>query len=1018
MKTRFTTLDVSAAVCDLQEVVGSRLVNVYDINHKTYLLKLTQKKTNRAPEKHMILLESGIRIHRTFYDHEKSHFPSSFSQKLRKHIKNRRLTMVSQLGIDRVVDLCFGDDETACHIIVELYDRGNVVLTDVEYTILNVLRPRTDKDKDVDLHVGERYPMPSLTDFPTLPDTDRLLSLLSTQCDPNLPARRAVVQPGMFCVALIDHALHSVGLNPDTPVNEVANPSDVEKISSALHQARNIAQTLMKQGASSGYLFYKMDKKCDGSEIESNVEYQPFLFKQLTEVPHKKFPSFSQAVDEFYGALEAQKQQQSALKAEKEALKKLENVKVDQTRRLVDLEKSLDEKKIMADLVILNQDLVNSAISIVCKAIAMKTEWTAIEQDLIVAAKNNNVVARSIAKLDLSHNRIVMSLSDPTEGLYNVKVPIDLDMNAQKNASEMFHVRKAISGKIVRTAAAAEKALRNAEKTAFSTIKQVHIRADVTKIKKEFWFEKFLWFFSSDGYLVIGGKDAQQNERIVKRYLRPGDLYVHADARGASSVVIRNKKNVTADVPPKTIMEAGQMAICYSSMWNSDFVTSAWWVGADQVSKTPPTGEFLSTGAFIIKGRRNLIPSYTKTLGFGILFGLDDESTMRRKKLLTAKYADDYTGDNMGQDEKQEEDNADNVDEFSDGSSHSTTEFPDVQIVVPTVRLEESALADESTVISFSKPARAKPAKTTKEVETQQYLESREAEQKAVGPKKGAKREKHKKDKIRKKYRDQDDEEREMRLALLGSRESGENAGGKQGKRGKKGKPGKQAPPPKNDKGAKQPSGPKGNKESGAGAKANEGNSTISCDNKDPSASATPTDDAHLKETEENVPETKQEQTSGGSVLVGSEASGGENTAQDRVAEKKTASNGHASDDDANAEGGDENEDPDEDVENEAEDAMYKLTEYPEPGDRVLWAVPMVGPYQVFTNFKYKVKLTHGNLKRNKVAKHALDYFKAMKHNDPVELALIRELGTEGTAGANIPSGCRVQAPGLYRTKD
>lgn len=36
-------------------------------------------------------------------------------------------------------------------------------------------------------------------------------------------------------------------------------------------------------------------------------------------------------------------------------------------------------------------------------------------------------------------------------------------------------------------------------------------------------FEKFLWFISSENYLVIAGRDQQQNELIVKRYLKPGE---------------------------------------------------------------------------------------------------------------------------------------------------------------------------------------------------------------------------------------------------------------------------------------------------------------------------------------------------------------------------------------------------------------------------------------------------------------------------------------------------------------
>ena len=36
-------------------------------------------------------------------------------------------------------------------------------------------------------------------------------------------------------------------------------------------------------------------------------------------------------------------------------------------------------------------------------------------------------------------------------------------------------------------------------------------------------FEKFYWFISSDNYLIIGGRDQQQNELVVKKYLNDGN---------------------------------------------------------------------------------------------------------------------------------------------------------------------------------------------------------------------------------------------------------------------------------------------------------------------------------------------------------------------------------------------------------------------------------------------------------------------------------------------------------------
>lgn len=48
--------------------------------------------------------------------------------------------------------------------------------------------------------------------------------------------------------------------------------------------------------------------------------------------------------------------------------------------------------------------------------------------------------------------------------------------------------------------------------------------AAITHIRKVHWFEKFNWFISSENYLVISGRDAQQNELIVKRYMSKDDL--------------------------------------------------------------------------------------------------------------------------------------------------------------------------------------------------------------------------------------------------------------------------------------------------------------------------------------------------------------------------------------------------------------------------------------------------------------------------------------------------------------
>lgn len=63
------------------------------------------------------------------------------------------------------------------------------------------------------------------------------------------------------------------------------------------------------------------------------------------------------------------------------------------------------------------------------------------------------------------------------------------------------------------------KALKSAERKTLQTLKEVHTITNINKARKTYWFEKFFWFISSENYLVIAGRDQQQNELIVKRYI-------------------------------------------------------------------------------------------------------------------------------------------------------------------------------------------------------------------------------------------------------------------------------------------------------------------------------------------------------------------------------------------------------------------------------------------------------------------------------------------------------------------
>ena len=159
---RFTALDVLFIVRELKnEILGLRLSNIYSISAKEFIFKFHKPSstTDTSSSKLFLLIESGIRIHLTEYNRDKDNMPNNFAFKLRKHIRAKRLESIRQYGLDRVIDLTFGTGINKYHVIIELYSRGNIILCDHEYIILNVLRTYTinNNDNTMQVIVGKKY---------------------------------------------------------------------------------------------------------------------------------------------------------------------------------------------------------------------------------------------------------------------------------------------------------------------------------------------------------------------------------------------------------------------------------------------------------------------------------------------------------------------------------------------------------------------------------------------------------------------------------------------------------------------------------------------------------------------------------------------------------------------------------------------------------------------------------------------------------------------------------------------
>jgi len=240
MKSKFSTYDIVCSLTELQRLVGMRVNQVYDIDHKTYLIKL-----QRTEEKVMLLIESGCRIHTTAFEWPKNMAPSGFSMKMRKHLRNKRLEVLKQMGMDRIVDLQFGTGEAAYHVILELYDRGNIVLTDYELTILNVLRPHTEGDK-IRFAVREKYPVDRVHQRVPPPTADQLCEILN-KAKPGESLKKILNPHLEYGPAVIDHTLLKVGLPSGVKLGKGFEVSQVDKLCEALREAESLLDQALQQ---------------------------------------------------------------------------------------------------------------------------------------------------------------------------------------------------------------------------------------------------------------------------------------------------------------------------------------------------------------------------------------------------------------------------------------------------------------------------------------------------------------------------------------------------------------------------------------------------------------------------------------------------------------------------------------------------------------------------------------------------------------------------------------------------
>ena len=681
-----------------EALVSLRLSNIYDLSSKILLLKFA-KPDNRQ----QILIESGFRCHLTDFARTAAPAPSQFVARLRKFLKTRRVTGVSQIGTDRIIEFRFSDG--AYRLYLEFFASGNVILTDADLKILALLRNVPEGQGQEPQRVGSTYTLENRQNFGGVPPLtkERLREALKTasaQAATKKAKRKGSdeLRRGLATTItelppiLVDHVFRLTNFDSATkPADILDNEPLLDALFQSLERARSILDEVTSSPTAKGYIIAKPNPRAaepaaDPEEAQKNKarnllyeDFQPFLPKQFEDDPGCQvlpFDGFNKTVDEFFSSLEGQKLESRLHEREATAKRKLQAARRDQAQRIEGLHGAQILNLRKAAAIEANVERVQEAMDAVNGLLQQGMDWVDINKLVEREQKQNNPVAEIIKlPMKLDESTITLLLGEEEEEAeaedqmdFNydtdeesaddaaaekakgpdkrLAIDINLKITPWNNAKDYYGQKRTAADKQQKTVLQSEMALRNAEQKIAEDLKKglKQEKPVLQPIRKQLWFEKFIWFISSDGYLVLGGRDAQQNEILYKRYLRKGDVYVHADMHGAPSVIIKNNpKTPDAPIPPSTLAQAGNLSVCCSNAWDSKAAMGAWWVNADQVSKSAPAGEYLPAGSFMVRGKRNSLPPALLTLGFGLLFKISEESKARHLKHRLYDAADTST---------------------------------------------------------------------------------------------------------------------------------------------------------------------------------------------------------------------------------------------------------------------------------------------------------------------------------------------------------------------------------------
>lgn len=583
-----SSFDVFAVTYEINKVLPASIENIYQIDPTTILLNMRQP--SKAPSN--LLIKSGRCIHLTTYSVKKPTTPSKFCMTLRKYLRNGLVNEIKQHEFERIISILIKTKHGIFKLIVECFAKGNIILVNSQNAIVLALTYRKMKDRNILAGKSFRQAPPSGLNPFRLSKQD--LWQLREQGDievvnglVNLLSIGGIYAEEILLTAHVDKKVSCRKLS-DQQIGKIHGA--VEKLLWKLEKGKFEPHILL-------------------DEEGKWMEVLPFPLAIYQGLRLKPYKTFNEAADDYFTRITAEKAVKKETSKVEEALARYKRILEHQQKQLKTLQASVKTNQAIGDLLYTRLNELQMLIQNILHEKRLGKDWKQISAEY-AEMKNRGISPATLFESTSPMQRII------TVKINETIIPLTFNLSVQENATRYYKKAKKARRKL--------EGLSDAMKETESKIRElkekiIQVVEELPKPKKKrekAWYEKFRWFHSSEGLLVIGGKDAASNELIIKRYTEPKDLVFHADLPGAPIAVIKTGGKKPLEL---TLQEAAQFAASYSRAWREGLGSAdVYWVNPDQVSKEAPSGQYLGKGMFMIRGQRSFVHNVPLQLAIGV----------------------------------------------------------------------------------------------------------------------------------------------------------------------------------------------------------------------------------------------------------------------------------------------------------------------------------------------------------------------------------------------------------------